>query len=80
MKFSAVLGAMSAKSSILIRPAGMFPMVMSKKTTGFFGTCGLRCHSTPAPSAAAAAPPPAFPAPPPDAISSQPRNQPIALR
>ena len=49
LKFSAVLGAISAKSSILIRPAGMLPMVMSKKTIGFFGFGGLTCHSTPDP-------------------------------
>lgn len=59
LKFSAVLGAISAKSSILMRPAGMVPMVMSKKTTGFLGFGGRTCHSTPPP-------PPAFP--PPDAI------------
>ncbi|WVZ01898.1 hypothetical protein V8G54_022704 [Vigna mungo] len=48
LKFSAVLGAMSAKSSILIRPAGMLPMVTSKKTIGFLGFGGRTCHSTPA--------------------------------
>jgi len=53
LKFSAVLGAMSAKSSILILPAGMVPMVTSKKTMGFLGFGGRRCHST------AAAPEPA---------------------
>lgn len=37
LKFSAVLGAISAKSSILMRPAGIEPMVMSKNTTGFLG-------------------------------------------
>ncbi len=36
---------MSAKSSILIRPAGKLPMVTSKKTIGFLGLGGLRCHS-----------------------------------
>lgn len=45
-KFSAVLGAMSAKSSILMRPAAMDPMVTSKNTTGFFGFGGRWCHST----------------------------------
>lgn len=45
LKFSAVLGTMSAKSSILMRPAGMDPMVTSKKTMGFLGLGGLRCHS-----------------------------------
>lgn len=45
LKFSAVLGTISAKSSILIRPAGMDPMVMSKKTIGFLGFGGLWCHS-----------------------------------
>jgi hypothetical protein len=45
-KFSAVLGTMSAKSSILMRPAGMDPMVTSKNTTGFFGFGGRWCHST----------------------------------
>ena len=53
LKFSAVLGAMSAKSSILILPAGIVPMVTSKKTMGFLGFGGRRCHST------AAAPEPA---------------------
>lgn len=48
-KFSAVLGAISAKSSILMRPAGMLPMVMSKNTIGFLGFGGLWCHSTPPP-------------------------------
>lgn len=48
LKFSAVLGAISAKSSILILPAGMVPMVMSKNTTGFLGFGGRTCHSTPA--------------------------------
>lgn len=52
-KFSAVLGAMSAKSSILIRPAGMDPMVTSKNTTGFFGFGGRWCHSTAAAAAVA---------------------------
>ena len=46
LKFSAVLGAMSAKSSILIRPAGIPPIETSKKTTGFLGLGGLTCHST----------------------------------
>ena len=46
LKFSAVLGAISAKSSILIRPAGMVPIVTSKKTIGFLGFGGLKCHST----------------------------------
>lgn len=50
LKFSAVLGAMSAKSSILIRPAGMVPMVMSKNTMGFLGFGGRTCHSTPPPA------------------------------
>jgi hypothetical protein len=36
----------SAKSSILMRPAGMLPIVMSKKTIGFFGFGGRTCHST----------------------------------
>lgn len=49
LKFSAVLGATSAKSSILILPAGMVPMVTSKKTTGFLGFGGRTCHSTPLP-------------------------------
>lgn len=58
LKFSAVLGAISAKSSILTRPAGMVPIVMSKKTTGFLGFWGLWCHSTtPVAGAAAVAPP-----------------------
>jgi hypothetical protein len=34
-KFSAVLGHTSAKSSIFTRPAGIPPIVTSKKTTGF---------------------------------------------
>lgn len=51
LKFSAVLGAISAKSSILMRPAAMVPMVMSKKTTGFLGFGGRTCHSTPPPDA-----------------------------
>ena len=33
-KFSAVLGVVSAKSSILMRPRGSPPRVMSKKTIG----------------------------------------------
>ena len=37
---------MSAKSSILMRPAGMDPMVTSKNTTGFLGFGGRWCHST----------------------------------
>lgn len=37
---------MSAKSSILMRPAAMDPMVTSKNTTGFFGFGGRWCHST----------------------------------
>ena len=45
LKFSAVLGVMSAKSSILILPAGMDPMVTSKKTMGFLGFGGRRCQS-----------------------------------
>ena len=57
LKFSAVLGAISAKSSILIRPAGMVPIVTSKKTIGFLGFGGLKCHST-------------LPPPPPDAIAA----------
>lgn len=58
LKFSAVLGVISAKSSILTRPAGMVPIVMSKKTTGFLGFWGLWCHSTtPVAGAAAVAPP-----------------------
>lgn len=47
LKFSAVLGAISAKSSILILPAGMLPMVTSKNTIGFLGFGGRTCHSTP---------------------------------
>ena len=39
----------------MIRPAGMVPMVTSKKTIGFFGFGGLKCHST---------------LPPPDAIEA----------
>lgn len=66
LKFSAVLGAMSAKSSILIRPAGIVPMVMSKKTTGFLGLGGRTCHSTPPPPPALA---------PPDAIESIQQSQ-----
>lgn len=46
LKFSAVLGTISAKSSILILPAGMLPMVTSKKTIGFLGFGGRTCHST----------------------------------
>lgn len=49
---------MSAKSSILIRPAGMVPIVTSKNTIGFFGFGGRTCHSTLPP-----------PPPPPDAIN-----------
>lgn len=67
LKFSAVLGAMSAKSSILIRPAGMPPIETSKKTTGFLGFGGRTCHSTFPPPlegaavvAAATIPPPLF--------------------
>jgi hypothetical protein len=41
LKFSAVLGAISAKSSILIRPAGIEPIVTSKNTIGFLGFVGL---------------------------------------
>jgi hypothetical protein len=52
LKFSAVFGTMSAKSSILIRPAGKLPMVTSKKTIGFLAFGCRKCHST-------AAPPPA---------------------
>ena len=33
-KFSAVLGTISSNNSILTRPAGVSPMLMSKKTTG----------------------------------------------
>src|SRR5436309_2288611 len=36
-EFSAVLGHVSANSSISIRPAAWPPMVMSKNTLGFFG-------------------------------------------
>lgn len=36
-KFSAVLGTMSANSSIFIRPTGWPPMLTSMKTTGLFG-------------------------------------------
>ena len=35
LKFSAVRGTTSARSSISMRPLGEPPMVMSKKTTGF---------------------------------------------
>lgn len=40
---------MSAKSSILMRPAGMVPIVTSKNTIGFLGFGGRTCHSTPPP-------------------------------
>ena len=55
LKFSAVFGTISAKSSILIRPAGKLPMVTSKKTIGFLAFGGLKCHSTAAPPPAAGA-------------------------
>lgn len=45
LKFSQVLGQMSAKSSILIRPAGMPPMVTSKKTIGLLGFLARACQS-----------------------------------
>lgn len=38
-----------------MRPAGMDPIVTSKKTMGFFGLGGLRCHSTATVGVAAAA-------------------------
>ena len=37
LKFSAVLGTTSAKSSNFIRPASVVPILTSKKTTGLLG-------------------------------------------
>ena len=73
LKFSAVLGAMSAKSSILIRPAGIPPIETSKKTTGFLGLGGLTCHSTFPPPLEGADAAPVGPAtiPPPELIRTQ---------
>ena len=45
-KFSHVFGAMSAKSSIFIRPTSTPPIATSKNTTGLFTFCGRRCHTT----------------------------------
>mmetsp|Transcript_7574 Transcript_7574/g.33414 ORF Transcript_7574/g.33414 Transcript_7574/m.33414 type:complete len:231 (+) Transcript_7574:3288-3980(+) len=43
-KFSHVLGATSANSSILILPTSAPPMVTSKNTTGLFGLGARWCH------------------------------------
>jgi hypothetical protein len=59
---------MSAKSSILMRPAGMDPMVTSKNTTGFFGFGGLWCQSTEVAVADGGVGPAEMAAPPVDAM------------
>lgn len=65
-----------------MRPAGMDPIVTSKKTMGFFGLGGLRCHSTATVGVAAAAAAATttlllllFVAAPPEAIAARERGR-----